>query len=55
MIQIEIKYPCICGHHKLSHSNNYDSPLCDDCANFIGGSVMWHEFKLDNLKYLEQS
>jgi hypothetical protein len=48
-------FPCICGHDGDDHEENEDSPLCVGCANDgKGWNAMWHEFRLDNLKYLEK-
>lgn len=45
---------CVCGHSKQEHYEDED-PVCIDCANSgKGWDAMWHEFKLNNLKYLEQ-
>jgi hypothetical protein len=43
---------CICGHAAYKHTTGYftGTAICDGCYNF---SDFHHEFKQDNLKYLE--
>jgi hypothetical protein len=49
--------PCCCGHPRLEHepTDRPDNPpgelFCDRCCG--KGDTSWHDFKLDNLKYLE--
>jgi len=59
-------YPCICGHNKKEHLSPkgiipgpYDlDSFCDACAMDTNRWINWmpayHDFKLDNLKYLEK-
>ena len=53
--------PCICGHKKYFNSWAADPHLCSTCveeAAYIetAGKLgeAFHEFQLDNLKYIEQ-
>lgn len=57
--------PCICGHLKTYHEINrigYNNPTgvpkqwCSECwlFNQKNGINNLHDFKLDNLKYIEQ-
>jgi hypothetical protein len=46
---------CKCGHDEKGHYVQYESPLCIACANDSNRCFdMWHEFKQDNLRYLEE-
>lgn len=58
MLPHKMKYEetatCVCGHLLLDHSNYEESPLCVSCANELGQMDMWHDFKLDNLKFIEE-
>jgi len=57
--------PCTCGHDESKHrvATNYDGsmkyPYCRVCYSNLTvlgtKSLSIHEFKLDNLKYLEQA
>ena len=48
---------CVCGHshweHRLSEPNKF--PYCQICLNIDGAAriQIWHEFKLDNLRLIE--
>ena len=46
---------CWCGHTQEKHSNYYSFPICSICVNILPdrGADWRHEFKMDNLKYLE--
>jgi len=53
-------FPCVCGHELDRHSKDIKPDMCFDCMKDESINV-WdrikqgqHEFKLDNLKYLEQ-
>ena len=46
---------CVCGHVKGAHQYGGQNDACWDCLNLnmkLKNHV--HDFKLDNLKYLEQ-
>lgn len=47
------KFPCICGHNNL---HNFQYPDIAEDRNFYCDyiSCLCTEFKLDNLRYLEQ-
>lgn len=60
--------PCKCGHKQSDHhdwGSNYNTTRCEVCIkpyfsiheynNFHRNAInaSWHNFKLDNLKYLE--
>lgn len=49
---------CICKHSYWSHHLSDPDKLsyCNDCVYSIGSfeKQTWHEFKLDNLRYLEE-
>lgn len=51
---------CVCGHQELSHALNIINPSnvqmwCRGCwfDNADGGVSNYHDFKLDNLKLIE--
>jgi len=54
-----INFPCVCGCNRSAHvgiinpstAKRVYSSVCIDCNDLI---ATFHEFKLDNLKYLEQ-
>lgn len=49
----ELSYPCLCGHIKGVHGYYGEAMHCGDCVcSFYIND--YHEFKGDNLKYLEQ-
>lgn len=49
--------PCHCGHQKSAHENE---GICIVCDALYAGTVLslsskvWHQYKADNLRYLEQ-
>jgi hypothetical protein len=46
---------CLCGHIKEKHSNYYALSMCEACINMVPWQPDWrHEFKMDNLRYLEE-
>jgi hypothetical protein len=52
--------PCKCGHNNDEHRIGAltGNPLCNLCVNKtsrgMASSYVYHEFQLDNLRYLEQ-
>ena len=56
------KYPCICGHVKGDHLRSGPNAtgwdwVCRRCYNYnfnIPATQCYHNFKLDNLRYLER-
>lgn len=46
---------CICNHIRYEHTRGHESGrfICLVCYSNMD-SLQYHEFKLDNLKYLEQ-
>jgi hypothetical protein len=46
--------PCICGHGYNNHNNLYLYVYCSGCYQSKGEEVAYHDFKLDNLQYLER-
>ena len=50
-------FPCICGHSELDHCHKRPIPCtcngkyCDICM--MSGTELFHNFKGDNLRYLE--
>jgi hypothetical protein len=58
---MQIDFPCVCGHLKKDHDEGYSKGYCGICYNKLtirqlnSNDTSWHhEFKFDNLKYLEQ-
>lgn len=52
-------FPCKCGHFKSQHGFMINDPVCGDCMNNVKkniklGMIFAHEYKPDNLKYLEE-
>jgi hypothetical protein len=56
--QLESKFPCECGHAEQRHGSISGRAFCcgcmDDYANSKIGVYILHEFRADNLRYLEQ-
>lgn len=50
------KFPCVCGHDITDHValGGSDETVCRFCYNQQGESASLHEFKLNNLRYLEE-
>lgn len=48
---------CVCGHEEQVHQSGYPEaqllPICFNCIDYSEKDA-FHEFKLDNLKYIEQ-
>lgn len=47
--------PCVCGHSKVFHiAYNAKDPLCAMCLEaHEKPDLVFHTFKLDNLRYVE--
>ncbi|MGH7974846.1 MAG: hypothetical protein ACREBR_04925 [bacterium] len=51
---MEDNFPCVCGHNKIHHKLlKPDFQYCSICYHMHGETRSIHEFKLDNLRYLE--
>ena len=49
---------CLCGHSYSIHTKKYGmwpeaDVFCQECYIENGKELSWHNFKLDNLKYIE--
>lgn len=43
---------CVCSHSKNYHASDVATDFCGGCYN-SGGKKFYHDFQLDNLKYIE--
>ena len=53
---LESNYPCICGHAEKHHGVSMEEHMCYSCwvSLPVLRSTYRHEFKADNLRYLEE-
>jgi hypothetical protein len=60
---VSIDFPCVCGHKEDDHVFNYhEAKYCIACFEYalkihdsvVSPKSMWHEFQVDNLRYLEE-